>query len=86
LPTYSFTHHRRDPSLTCSAPRNHAPPSRSKDFFNSLGKDLPKLMPDFDSRNYGFRKLSDLMEKLPSFKLVREKNHAGAQVVYVERK
>jgi uncharacterized LabA/DUF88 family protein len=52
----------------------------------TIGNDLPKLMPDFDSRNYGFRKLSDLMEKLPSFKLVREKNHAGAQVVYVERK
>ncbi len=50
---------------------------------SSIGNDLPKLMPDFDPRNYGFRKLSDLVDEMPSFKLVRDKTTGG---VYVERK
>lgn len=49
----------------------------------SIGNDLPKLMPDFDPRNYGFRKLSDLLEEMPSFKLVRDKTTNG---LYIERK
>jgi hypothetical protein len=45
-----------------------------------------KLLPDFDARNYGFGKLSDLVEKVPTLRLVREKTAGGTQVVYVERK
>jgi len=49
----------------------------------SVGNDLPKLMPDFDPRNYGFRKLSDLVAEMPSFKLVRDKTTNG---LYIEAK
>ena len=45
-----------------------------------------KLLPDFDPRNYGFRKLSELVEQTPSLSLVREKTPGGMQVLYVERK
>jgi len=37
LPTYRLTHHRPDPLAQQSLTRNHHPPSRSKDFFNTLG-------------------------------------------------
>ena len=52
----------------------------------AVGTHLSKLLPDFDSRNYGFRKLSDLVEKIPTLKLVRERTSGGTQVVYVQRK
>ena len=52
----------------------------------AVGNHLLKLLPDFDPRNYGFRKLSDLVEKNPSLRLVREKTASGTQVVYAERK
>lgn len=52
----------------------------------AVGSHLLKLLPDFDPRNYGFRKLSDLVAKIPTLKLVREKTATGTQVVYVERK
>jgi len=42
----------------------------------AVGNHLLKLLPDFDPRNYGFRKLSDLVEKNPSLRLVREKSFA----------
>ncbi len=52
----------------------------------AVGNHLLKLLPDFDPRNYGFRKLSDLVEKNPSLRLVREKTASGTQAVYAERK
>ena len=52
----------------------------------TVGSHLRKLRPDFDPRNYGFKKLSDLVEKMPSFSLVRDKIANGGHVVYVERK
>jgi hypothetical protein len=52
----------------------------------AVGNHLLKLLPDFDPRNYGFRKLSDLVEKNPSLRLVREKTAHGTQVLYAERK
>jgi hypothetical protein len=52
----------------------------------AVGTHLMKLLPDFDSRNYGFKKLSDLVEKSPTFRLVRGKTPGGTQVLYVERK
>jgi hypothetical protein len=52
----------------------------------AVGSHLIKLLPDFDARNYGFRKLSDLVEKVPTLKLVRVKRPGGTQAVYVERK
>lgn len=53
---------------------------------SAVGSYLTNLLPDFDPRNYGFRKLSDLVEEMPSFRLVREKTAGGAKVLYVERK
>ncbi len=52
----------------------------------AVGSHLLKLLPDFDSRNYGFQKLSDLVEAIPSYRVVREKTASGNPVVYVERK
>ena len=37
LPTHRLTHHRPDPLAQPSLTRNHDRPSRSKDFFNTLG-------------------------------------------------
>jgi hypothetical protein len=56
------------------------------DHLGAVGNHLLKLLPDFDPRNYGFRKLSDLVEKNPSLRLVREKTASGTQIVYAERK
>jgi uncharacterized LabA/DUF88 family protein len=52
----------------------------------AVANHLLKLLPDFDPRNYGFRKLSEIVEKTPSLKLIREKPSGGVQVLYVERK
>jgi hypothetical protein len=47
----------------------------------AVGLYLSKLLPDFDSRNYGFQKLSELVEHIPSLSLKREN-----QAIYVSRK
>jgi uncharacterized LabA/DUF88 family protein len=52
----------------------------------AVGKHLKKLIPDFDARNYGFRKLSDLVEKSLTLRLVREETVAGTPVLFVERR
>jgi NYN domain-containing protein/OST-HTH/LOTUS domain-containing protein len=51
----------------------------------TVGSHLLKVLPDFDSRNYGFQKLSDLVEAIPTYRLIREKTASGNPVVYVER-
>jgi len=51
----------------------------------AVGSHLLKLLPDFDARNYGFQKLSDLVEAIPNYRIVREKTAAGNPVAYVER-
>jgi uncharacterized LabA/DUF88 family protein len=51
-----------------------------------VGNHLLRLLPDFDPRNYGFKKLSDLVEKIPTYRVSREKTNSGIQVVYLERK
>ena len=43
------------------------PPDRSRANLGTVGAHLQKLLPDFDSRNYGFQKLSDLVERIPTF-------------------
>jgi uncharacterized LabA/DUF88 family protein len=52
----------------------------------AVGSHLLKLLPDFDSRNYGFQKLSELVEAIPGYRIVREKTAGGNPVAYVERK
>ena len=56
---------------------------RHKDIVNSIGNDegwaylaevgnnLSKRMPDFDARNYGYRKLIDLVSTLTGFEISR---------------
>ena len=51
----------------------------------ALGTHLQKLMPEFDSRNYGFKKLSDLMEQIETLKMSRIGNTGGPQRIYIER-
>ena len=43
----------------------------------AIGSYLTKIRPDFDSRLYGFRKLSDLFKKNPALFLVEERSTAG---------
>jgi uncharacterized LabA/DUF88 family protein len=40
-----------------------------------VGTQLSKRMPDFDSRNYGYGKLSDLLEAIGLFELIRKDKH-----------
>lgn len=50
-----------------------------------VGTQIQKLMPDFDPRNYGMRKLSDLVENEPGYDILREKVATGGDRLYVER-
>jgi NYN domain/OST-HTH/LOTUS domain len=43
----------------------------------AIGSYLTKIRPDFDSRLYGFRKLSDLFKKNPALFLVEERSTSG---------
>jgi hypothetical protein len=52
----------------------------------TVGSYLTKLPPDFDSRNYGFQKLSELVEQIPTLSLTRENPNSSSQVIYVSRK
>ncbi|HYM72754.1 MAG TPA: NYN domain-containing protein [Stellaceae bacterium] len=52
----------------------------------AVGSHLLKLLPDFDARNYGFQKLSELVETIPGYGVVREKTAGGNPIEYVERK
>ncbi|MCW1923777.1 NYN domain-containing protein [Luteolibacter arcticus] len=45
-----------------------------------VGTHLSKLMPDFDSRNYGYGKLSDLLEAIGLFELSRKDKHVQIRV------
>jgi uncharacterized LabA/DUF88 family protein len=52
----------------------------------AIGTHLQKLMPEFDSRNYGFKKLSDLVEKIGTLQVSRIGNTGGPQRIYVQRR
>jgi hypothetical protein len=56
-----------------------------KAHLGAVGSHLIKLLPDFDARNYGFSKLSDLVEKIPTLSVTRQTVGRGTQV-YVQRK
>jgi hypothetical protein len=40
-----------------------------------VGSNLSKLMPDFDSRNYGYTRLSDLVAATGAFEVQRKDQH-----------
>jgi flagellin-like hook-associated protein FlgL len=62
------------------------PTDETRANLGAVGNHLQKLLPEFDARNYGFKKLSDLMDKISTLKLVHEGSNGGPQTVYVERK
>src|SRR5688500_12741327 len=50
-----------------------------------VGQTLNKRMPDFDPRNYGFRKLSDLVDNMKTVEVRRSKANGG-NLVQIKRK
>jgi hypothetical protein len=52
----------------------------------TVGQYLAKLLPDFDSRNYGFQKLSELVETIPTLAITRDNPNSASQIIYVARK
>jgi hypothetical protein len=45
-----------------------------------VGQILNKLRPDFDPRNYGFKKLSALIESMKAVEVRRRKTEGGSMV------
>jgi len=52
----------------------------------TVGSNLTKLRPDFDSRLYGFRKFSDLVRALPEAFELEERQLPGGVAIYIRRK
>lgn len=52
----------------------------------AVGTILFKRMPDFDPRNYGYRKLVDLMETAPGVEIRRVDMEAGGKAVMIRHK
>lgn len=53
----------------------------------AVGSEINKYSPDFDPRNYGYRKLSDLMKATGMFEFEeREQKNSQAKIVYVRLK
>ncbi len=53
----------------------------------SVGSNISKQAPEFDSRNYGFRKLKDLVKAMGLFELREESEGSGrAKVIYIRKK
>ncbi|MBS1927343.1 MAG: NYN domain-containing protein [Chitinophagaceae bacterium] len=56
-------------------------------FLGDLGNLLLKKQPDFDSRNYGFLKLTHLIKSIPSIEIdKRDTDKAGIKLVYIRNK
>lgn len=57
-------------------------------FIGDVGNQLAKRYPDFDVRNFGFKKLSALLEALDSFevKKIRASGNRNIQLVYIRAK
>jgi len=51
----------------------------------AVGTILFKRMPDFDPRNFGYRKLVDLMETVPGVEVRRTDMEAGGKAVMIRR-
>lgn len=55
-------------------------------FLGDVGSLLQKKMPNFDARNYGFKKLTPLIESIPKFEVERRENAGKFKLVYVRIK
>lgn len=52
----------------------------------TFGSYLTKLLPEFDSRNYGYKKLSTLVTSETTLFETEERSHSGAKQLYVRAK
>lgn len=55
-------------------------------FLGTIGNMIIKSYPDFDPRNYGFRKVKDLFEAMPEFEVRTRKAGNGGTLVYIKSK
>ena len=54
-------------------------------FLGDVGSLLQKKQPNFDSRNYGFQKLTPLINAIPSFEIERREDSRGrSKLIYVK--
>ncbi len=51
-----------------------------------VGTTLQKRYPDFDVRNYGFKKLTPFVQSLGEFEVKGERNRGGSAVVYLRNR
>lgn len=78
IPKKSGPDLRKDPKLV-NALRNAVDSATGDEsdwaYLAVMGSHLTKLMPEFDSRNYGYAKLSDLVRAIDLFEIVRKEQH-----------
>ena len=56
-------------------------------FLGDVGSLLQKKQPNFDSRNYGFQKLTPLINSIPHFEIERREDSKGRKkLIYVKIK
>jgi hypothetical protein len=56
-------------------------------FMGDVGNLLQKKQPNFDSRNYGFQKLTPLISSIDKFEVEQRENHKGRyKLIYVRNK
>src|SRR5690606_13771038 len=56
-------------------------------FLGDVGNLLQKKQPNFDSRNYGFQKLTPLIKSVNKFEVEQRENHKGKfKLIYVRNK
>ncbi|WP_055443234.1 NYN domain-containing protein [Lacinutrix himadriensis] len=56
-------------------------------FLGDVGSLLQKKQPNFDSRNYGFQKLTPLIKSIPDFEIERREDNRGRmKLIYVKIK
>ena len=56
-------------------------------FLGDVGGLLQKKQPNFDSRNYGFQKLTPLMKSIGKFEIEQRENQKGRhKLIYVKNK
>lgn len=55
-------------------------------FLGDVGNLIQKKQPNFDSRNYGFQKLTPLIKSIPDFEIEKRENTKGQlKLIYVRR-
>ena len=51
-----------------------------------IGSELPKRLPDFDVRNYGYKKLSPFLKSLGIYVFDEREGAAGSRIIYLRQK